>query len=274
MNPEISIVMAYHNRRPQLIRTLQMLDLHPFKDFEVVIVDDASDEEHRLENDLDFSFETTLVRIKPEHKTYKNPCVPFNIGFTYARADKIIIQNPECLHISDLISKTLTIEENKYFSFHCYSFSNALTQQIMNMDFTAGSFADITGVLNNQVNNEFPQISCDDQYAPSWFNHKNIRPVMYHFASAITRKDLKDLGGFDERYANGVGWDDNEFKSRILRKGMAIEFCPETVIHLWHPPHNFHHPDSLDLYAMNENLFFNVTQIETGYQVINRVNSG
>ena len=65
MNPKISIVMACHNRKPLILKTLEVLEKYPDKNFEVVVVDDASEERHRLEDELDYSFETTLIRIKP-----------------------------------------------------------------------------------------------------------------------------------------------------------------------------------------------------------------
>lgn len=34
-----------------------------------------------------------------------------------------------------------------------------------------------------------------------WYNHSVTNPKGYHFCSAITRKNLYDLGGFDERFA-------------------------------------------------------------------------
>jgi GT2 family glycosyltransferase len=271
MNPEISIVTSYYNRRPQFLKTLEVLNKHPNKNFEVIVVDDASDEEHRLEDCLDFSFETTLIRIDPEHKTYRNPCVPFNIGFTHARGEKIIIQNPECLHAGDLITVAQNIKENEYISFHCYSFDDGLTNQLLHVDISSIPFHDLTAQLRASIFS-LPQVSCDQQYAPSWFNHVDIRPTKFHFASAILAKDLKDLGGFDERYALGVGWDDNEFRDRIIKKGMNVEFSNEIVIHQWHGMGNYQASDSNKLYLQNQKLYENVTMKEKTWQIKSRLN--
>lgn len=44
--------MGYRNRKQLLIRTLDSIRRSEIKDYEVVIVDDASDEEHRIEDIL------------------------------------------------------------------------------------------------------------------------------------------------------------------------------------------------------------------------------
>ena len=62
-----------------------------------------------------------------------------------------------------------------------------------------------------------------------------IRDRAYHFSTAITRKDLECLGGFDELFALGIAYDDNEFLSRIKKKNLDILFVDdELVLHQNH----------------------------------------
>ena len=75
-------------------------------DFEVIAVDDCSDEDQRIDDLANrFSFLKTH-RIQKENKWYNNPCIPFNIGFSLSSGDQIIIQNDECLHYSDILART------------------------------------------------------------------------------------------------------------------------------------------------------------------------
>jgi GT2 family glycosyltransferase len=68
-----------------------------------------------------------------------------------------------------------------------------------------------------------------------WYNHSIYNPGRFHFCSAIMREDLYDLGGFDERYAHGLGFDDNEFLNRILKKGMDVQMIDDPfVVHQHH----------------------------------------
>jgi len=88
---------------------------------------------------------------------------------------------------------------------------------------------------------------------------------------AITRKDLIELNGFDERYANGIERDDIEFLDRIVRKKMKIVFIDDAiVIHQSHPPFQYSHTNAKDLRLKNHQLYARTTAIEN----IVKVNPG
>ena len=71
---------------------------------------------------------------------------------------------------------------------------------------------------DNTKNNKPANIDGDD----SWYQHYDIRNVNYHFCSAIYKKDLLEIGKFDERYAYGIGYDDDDLLQRIKQKGLNI----------------------------------------------------
>ena len=104
---KISVVMGYYNRKNLLIKTLESIQAFTkYENFEVVIVDDASTEDERLEDIVNsYSFDIILHRILPSEKTHINPCVAYNKAFSLATGDVIVIQNPECFHSGDIISQ-------------------------------------------------------------------------------------------------------------------------------------------------------------------------
>ena len=79
----ISIVTSYYNRKQIFIRTLNSIksQLDIYKNpLEVIVVDDGSDAEERLEDlVVEFPF-LKIVRLEKENKWYKNSCIPFNIN--------------------------------------------------------------------------------------------------------------------------------------------------------------------------------------------------
>jgi hypothetical protein len=154
----ISIVTAYHNRKDLFINTLKTID--KFKgnnEIEVIAVDDCSTEEHRIEDLVNIFPFLKVIRIEKENKWYINPCVVFNIGFKEVKGDVIIIQNPECLHIGDVISESSKINENEYLSFGCYSIDKNKTEVIKN--YLMGDFE--LGPLLNSIEPNYRPVTSD-----------------------------------------------------------------------------------------------------------------
>lgn len=221
---KITIVTAYYNRRQLFINSLKTMSRSEHKDFEVLAINDCSTEEESID-DLQDEFDfLKVINISKEEKTWVNPCIPYNIGFSQVDSEVIIIQNPECMHFGDVISYVSdNIEENKYLSFSCYSINKAMTKVV--------SLCDTKEYLEELVTPFLEGFNGDGNNG--WYNHISYRAVMYHFCSAITRTDLEKISGFDERFADGIGFDDNEILERIRRS--SIEIVPVTLAD--QPPH-------------------------------------
>ena len=265
----ISIVTAYFNRKKLFTKTLESFEKSNCKNFEVIAVDDGSHEEERLE-DLMIRFPfLKVIRLEKKDKWYVNPCIPFNIGFKNAIGDKIIIQNPECFHSDDIISYVdKNLSESNYLSFACYSLSEIQTSAILQL-------GEYKGFLNPST---YKKKSVDFDGDEGWYNHSIYRPKSYHFCTSITRKDLDEMGGFDERFANGVAFDDDEFIHRVRLK-LKIKFVDDFVsFHLWHYGNDKnstitnksnHNQKFWELWNNNNYLFNNITKIENKYSVLN-----
>jgi len=247
---KISIVSAYHNRKSLLINTLNTVKNSGFKDFEFIIVDDGSDEEHRVEdlkNEYDF---LKVLRIEREDKWYVNPCIPFNVGFSFAQGEKIIIQNPECLHMGDVLNfVNENLNDNNYITFSCYSADEEMTQNFSNYELTETNISKNVTFIDRAVTSDGML---------GWYNHPIYRPVGLHFTTAITKKNIRELNGFDERYAYGIGYDDNEFLRRVKQKGLSVNYLNyPIVIHQNHYniSSNYKIPNAKDLVLRNQNLY-------------------
>ena len=260
---KISIVMAYYNRSSQLKNTLKSI-LHSanHSQVEVIIVDDASTELHRLENIIsDFDLDIKLLRIEPFDKKWVNPCIPFNIGFKKAIGDLIIFQNPECLHVGDIISVSkMLIKNNTYINFGCYSTGKSNSDKFQSLSsFSAES---IHNMLAPMASN-----APSDDFEDSWYNHPLHRPIGLHFCSAIMREDLFDLGGFDERYSQGIAYDDNDLIIRIQRKKMEVNMISEPfVVHQYHETAPYNKNEKLIL--KNKVIFENLLSSPTRYKAV------
>lgn len=261
----ISIITAYYNRKELFRRTLESIKLQPFpEDLEVIAIDDGSREEERLEDLVpEFPF-LKIIRLDPENKWYQNSCIPFNTGFAAAKGDKIIIQNPECYHLGNIISYvSQNLKNNTYLSFGCYSLDKEITDNYETNNYDKGYIENIISEHNYTHKKEGEL---------GWYNHSVFRSEAFHFCTAITKHDLDDLGGFDELFSLGIAYDDDELVTRIKKKKMDIVFVDsELVLH-----QNHYSPQSssfenrknkLKLMKRNENLLKKYTKHRSDYQV-------
>lgn len=204
MNKKISIVMAYYNRKTQLLFTLKTIERSSHKNIEIIIVDDNSDKEHQLDNDeiTKYSFPIKYIKFTRTNEKSINPCVVYNRGFKEVSGDIVIIQNPECCHIGDVIKYINdNLKINEFYSFSCANLYYPELNNEFYKSYNEGNELKFIETL--------PHIWC------KWLNHPIHRPVGFHFLSAINKSDLDNLKGFDERYEFGSCFDDNEFVERV-----------------------------------------------------------
>lgn len=251
----ISIVIAYYNRKQLFKRTLESIAKSAVKDFELIVVDDASKEEERLEDLVEqFPF-MRIIRVEPKDKWYYNSAMPFNIGIAQAKGNIIVLQNPECLHLYDVLSYIVEKVNNKnYVSISTYSIDEITTRYF---------------TLSRVGVEYYLQRSVKDY--TGWYNHSIYRPGHFHFCAAMTKENMQKLGGFDERYAMGIGYDDNDLIDRIDRLGLNKIIADEvSVIHQWHPKvYDLINPEHKALYERNA-LLHKQTRHEKTIQVVNR----
>ena len=239
--------MSYYNRLELLKYTLRSISQSSVdkKDYEIVIVDDFSNNENSLDSIRNFNgMNIKIIKMsdRVNEKNYSNPCIPFNVAFKESIGDIVIIQNPECCHAGDVLnfcSKNST--HDSYLTFCCYSLNKNDTEYLHKN----GNF----NLVNRSVTSDGDS---------GWYNHHIYRPVGYHFTSCITRKNLNRLNGFDEKYARGHGYDDNEFLYRINLMKLNIRFIDNPFV-----VHQFHYSGSTDTSKIsqdNSKLFSEYTQ--------------
>jgi GT2 family glycosyltransferase len=204
--------MAYHDREAQLLNTLE--SFQDYKDIEVVIVNDS-----KLLHLKRYSFDIYQIPIRDIKKdmNWINPGVNFNIGFHFAfglKPEAFIIQNPECCHVGDVVGAVREkLTDNNYLSFACYSLGKE-------QDITFRDFNNRTAVSNGDS---------------AWYNHSIYRPEALHFCCAIKTDNLRKINGFDENFADGLGYEDNYFVHQVRTAGLKIEFVDNPyVLHQYH----------------------------------------
>lgn len=208
----IAIVATYYQRNRQLINTLESFRQYNPDDFSVVIVDDNSPDPIKIDK---YPFDITIIRLK--EKYWICPAPVFNFGFVEAmknNPDAVIIQNAECYHKGNIVGyvkKHLTGQN--YLSFAAYSLGLGEDIDIKKLN-PAGA------VANGDS---------------AWYNHSVYRPEALHFCCAITRNNLCKINGFDERFADGLGYEDNYLIHQVRMLGLKIQIIDiPFVFHQYH----------------------------------------
>jgi len=244
---KVSIIIGYYNRKKQLFYTLKTINNSLYKNIEIIIIDDCSDnpEDILSNNDFEiFNMDIKLISIKKEEKTWVNPCVGYNKGISISTGDIIILQNAEVCHIGDCISYVINnLRQNDWLTFNCYGLNNFKDNEYIYREDN-----------NKNIYNYINKIWKDNDYilkpggnavfidkVGGWLSHFLYHFTAYHYFGAIFKSDLfnKMNGGFDLDYSNGICFDDNDFVKRLIYNN--IQFTTNTfsdsepfVIHLYH----------------------------------------
>jgi len=231
MKPFISIVMAYFNRKPQLAFTLATIGKSALKDrIEVIIVDDGSDNEHVLGcEDLAYPFAIQVHRIAPEHKTWINPVIPYNLGISKAKGEWIILQNPEVCHVGDVCAYVASADPDLYHVLRVWALDEKVPVE---------AYRPIIMEENPYPKvNRLTRRSWNGGWGGQWYSTPRKPYRAYHFCSALHSSVMAKIGGFNPVMASGVWYDDDELLARIRKVVTRVHFVdgPIMAIHQWHP---------------------------------------
>ena len=224
---KVSIVIQYYNRRQLLINTLNSITHTKvnLSDIEIIITDDASNELHTID-DIHLMFPQLNIKLHKfttDEKWWRCPVIPANKGISMATGEIVVLLCAECLFVGDVLHDVIQrIAPNQYVVYGTYAIKE---DEISRLHHTPHK--DLSYKL----------------FEGHWYHHSTHNPTYYNFCSAISRSDLLELGGFDERYAHGIAHGDDDFLLRVKRKGMNIVSVDDIyTIHQWHPPMLEHMP--------------------------------
>jgi glycosyltransferase involved in cell wall biosynthesis len=223
---KLSLVIPYYNRKELLQNVLKSINMTG--DIEIIIVDDGSNKENKV--DFDF-IEYKVIRLE-KPSTWRGPCIAYNAGFKAATGDVIMLNGSECIHAGDITGYVFkNMKEKTYLAFSTY------------MAKEKDSFKDID--WNNNTEQQIRErIKPQSSF---WGVHSSIGNSI-PYCGVINREDLDILGGYDERFAGGIGYDDYDFTERIYNLGLKMPIIDEPfVIHQWHKPVEYSNDINIDL---------------------------
>ena len=211
-----------------MLNTLQSINyFKKDRPLETIIVDDGSDTEHQI-NDIKELFPNlniNLIVSVRDHK-WRGACVAYNTGFNAATGDIILINSAECIHIGDIIGYVYeNITPDNYISFSTYQSTPELNPIFCDINWGEES------ALETLINRMQP-------FKNDWQVHSSKPALTYiPFCAALTRKNMETLSGYDERFVDGIGYDDYDFTDRLKNTKLKLKVIDSPfVVHQWHTP--------------------------------------
>ena len=211
-----SIILPYYNR-PSLNVTLLSF-IHFYKDrsdYEVIIVEDNKNyndysQHKKLLDIIDlFKDKINIKHIVNSIVSY-NPARSFNLGLIASTGKKLILSNPECVHVCNILDYIDKNENDNYKVFGCL-LVDCIDIEVI--DFNKAKF----------ISRDF------------WYQHSQHRNEKYHFCSCIDRQQFYKIDGFDEGYSKGIGFDDNDLVKKIETNSINFEIVDiPYVYHIRH----------------------------------------
>jgi glycosyltransferase involved in cell wall biosynthesis len=205
-----SIVMPYYKRVYQLSATLVSLEHHYSKrdDYEVVIVTDPKNDDRfdEVARDWASALPLAVVRGRVDRPVY-NPSPFFNQGAYEATGEYIVLTSPECFHLSDVLGGLDEEFDRDPVAYVVCACDSGLRCSIDDRDF--GSFR-----YEHHM----------------WYHKSNDRNTRYHFCSAMSRSLFVAMGGFDQDYADGIAYDDDDFRDRVEHAGIRFVLRDDLVV--------------------------------------------
>lgn len=237
-SPSISIVITTYNRSEALIQVLRGLSQQDDKDFEIVIADDGSTQNHQ-------DAVCNAVAQLGLRATYVwHPDVGFtascirNRGVAVATGSYIVLLDGDCVPEVDFVKQHRKLQAvNCFVNGSRVLLSKRLTQSVIDEktsvvmqswaywfgQWVQGDAGKLTGLLR------LPNFLRKKARRFRW---KGIRSCNL----GVWREHYVAIDGFDESFV-GWGHEDADFVLRLHNFGISRRngFCATEVYHLWHP---------------------------------------
>lgn len=243
MSKLVSLILPYYNRKNYLKVSLDSFDhfYNGRSDFQIIIVDDKSDGQNRIE-DLIKEYDLNIKIVRIENKKGINPCYPINVGVRESDGDIILLSSPEIMHaknVFDISNNFEKLTDGNYLQFSVFCITDKdIRNVLLDSSMKFGSKL----LLVNSIREKF-YIGLGFKGYPNatpvgaWYTHGKLKNSCFNFLSACSRNTYYGLSGFNEIFVKGTGYDDTDFRDRMLTyvNNNVIWYDDCEAIHIDHP---------------------------------------
>jgi hypothetical protein len=239
-----SFLFPYYNRADCFALTLSSFkELYQSRnDYEVVIIEDFKNISNvgyheKLKSIISiFNPFFPIKHIECDIQNMYNPSILFNLGAKGSLGAYLIVTNPECCHMVDIL-KGLDGEFEK--NPLAYVVCSCLAVQLK----------------TPRTNFEPCKIKMEDFTSVQWYQHTKHRNCSWHFCSCISKDTYFKFGGFDEQYAKGIAYDDVDFINTVRKSGSPV--IPRDDLLTYHIAHDISYQSNGALMEINRKYYHN-----------------
>jgi len=208
--PNVSVIIPTYNRWPILIKSLSFLKNQSFKDFEVIIVDDASEQAApKLESKIRY------LKLK---KRMGSPSAR-NLGASRARGEYL-------LFLDDDIILSRTYIEELFRNIEADENASAIAGRLIYVK--NGVFSEPKKIFNEPV--KVAEFSGDIVGSFDRKTCKIVEAPTLHMAAMVRKVDFQLIGGFDSKtYVGNYFREETDLFFRLKRAGKKLLFDPNAV---------------------------------------------
>lgn len=259
--PMVSVVIATHNRAKFFRRSLECYAHQTWKDFEIILLDDDSNDDmfqvcrsaHHLGLDLKhFWFK------KPPGVGFRDCGSIMNYGIRAAAGEFIMFTSPEVMPGKTVINEMLItcnlnggLSTKTFFTAKCYLLNHVLQPLIDTVDWKGLGVAAAIRQIPQLYTQPSGEIFAHDAYQP--VNIEKATQFVTNMMCGMTRAGWKNMGGFYESDVWGPG--DIAWLNERNRLGVPLVTLMDMdsyCVHQWHDgPDDIITPRDMNVAAAN-----------------------
>ncbi len=237
MKKDISIIISTYNSPVWLKKVLYGYNTQTYRNFEVLIADDGSDE--RTKNLIEEIQKEVFYPIKHvwhEDNGFQKTII-LNKSILITTTDYILMTDGDCIPREDFVEHHIKNREEGYFlSGGYYKLPKNLSEQITKEDIYSGKCFDLEWLKANGIKHSFKNNKLIANGLRSWIlNYTTPTTASWNGHNASGWKsDFLAVNGFDERMQ--YGGEDREFGERLINLGIQTKQIrySSVCIHLDH----------------------------------------
>ncbi|RAR69989.1 glycosyltransferase family 2 protein [Flavobacterium aciduliphilum] len=237
MQKDISVIISTYNSPEWLRKVLYGYNTQTYRNFEVIIADDGSDERtQKIIEEIQKEVFFPILHVWHEDNGFQKTII-LNKALLASTTAYILMTDGDCIPREDFIEEHIKYREEGYFlSGGYYKLPMNISKSITKEDIFSGQCFDLSWLKKHGVHHSFKNSKLYNNSFKSWLlNYLTpTTPSWNGHNSSGWKSDFLAVNGFDERMQ--YGGEDREFGERLINLGIkAKQIRYSTVcIHLDH----------------------------------------